>query len=191
MTPEEIYRSLDRYIKEYAKGSTDQAVFLMEVLDRHRTVIVTALVRHAKPPQLPMDDLMQMFFLQVLEKYPVLSTKPRFGGTYAAMIRNLKLNFLRENRISERTVSIIQNFYSEYSAEYFHYGESGEIPASELNRIKKALSTLSMVDQNFLRLYLFEGRLPKEIAQEVGRSKRGVELAIYRAKKKLMEKLKE
>lgn len=132
------------------------------------------------------EDAMQEAFLKAynsLDDY-------RFESSFATWLRriaiNISLDYLRKRKVTFQEIS--ENQYAIIDEEQENFDS---ITEATIERIKKMTQQLPDGYRTIISLYLFEGFDYQEIAQITGVSETGVRSQYCRAKKKLLEFIKQ
>lgn len=135
------------------------------------------------------DDAMeisQLAFLRAYKSFDTYDPQRKFFTWYYKILRNLCLNFIRDNK-NRKEVSFVDSI--EYEDES---GVQLEIERNEeINKVRMALGQLNESDREIIMLKEFENYSYKEIAEMLDIPIGSVMSKLHYARKKLAEKIKE
>lgn len=126
------------------------------------------------------EELMEDTFVQLYVKKPRFSGKSSFRTWLYAIGRNLTLNTLRRRKwISDRSVEEYTDFSNQEDIEKLY------IRKEQNTHVYRTMRKLRSEYRQVLYLVFFEEFSNEETAQIMHKSKRQIEMLIYRAKKSL------
>ncbi|MBE8715209.1 RNA polymerase sigma factor [Sphingobacterium hungaricum] len=131
------------------------------------------------------EDIVQESFCIAFEQLGDLKNRATFGGWVKRIAINRSISFLRKRKLV---------FVDEANAESIEDEDPMEeevLFANKVEDIKKAISALPDGYRTIISLHLFEDMSQDEIAKELGLSPGTVRSQYHRAKKKIVESLKE
>jgi RNA polymerase sigma-70 factor (ECF subfamily) len=134
------------------------------------------------------EDIMQEAFLSAFRKITTFKGEVSFGAWLKRIVINKSIDFLRERKIRFEEYTAYRPEDLEES-EYIYFNEEGDTE-KKVNEIKKAMQMLPDGYRIVLSLSLFEGYDHEEIAQILSVSESTSRSQLARAKKKLVEMLK-
>jgi RNA polymerase sigma-70 factor, ECF subfamily len=120
------------------------------------------------------EDLVQDFFVTLWMEAPRLQIRSSLKSYLFAGVKNLNLDFLKHHKVTEkyRAYILLSSENSDNNAEHY-------LAESELRQaIYKGLEKLSPRCRKIFELSRFKGLSNQEISEELGISKRTVELQI-------------
>lgn len=142
------------------------------------------------------EDSVQNAFLQIINKLETISQMPynERASYFNIIIKHISLNIL--NKKMRGPLEDI-DIHEEINSNIFV--EKTSFESITIQEIKQVIRTMSVTDRLILililililRLYLFEERSYKEIADIAGISKENARISVYRARKRLAKLLKE
>lgn len=134
------------------------------------------------------EDIVHEAFLWIINNYEKISQLPcnKRGCYFANIVEHKALNLIYKRRKhSECDIDDNLEIQSNISVDK-DFSERETIEA-----VKQAIRTMSEKDRLLLRLYLFDEKSYKEIAELAGISEGNARTAVFRAKKRLAKLLKE
>ena len=130
------------------------------------------------------EDLMQDTYLELIRKEHNFNGESQFKTWLFKIARNKAIDYIRKHR---RVIPVDETFV--------FCIEEGEAPeglliAQERNRaVREAMASINPLYAQVLYLSFFEGMSNPEISLVIGKSKRQVEMLVYRAKESLRKSL--
>ncbi len=134
------------------------------------------------------EDVVQDAFLWIINNLEKISQIPRNKRAvyFANIIEHLSLNILKKRRVHPtEDIDEHKELRSDISVEKISEDEI------TIEDIKQVIRTMSEIDRLILRLYLFEKRSYKEIADIAGIFEGNARIKVYRARKRLAKLLRE
>jgi len=136
-------------------------------------------------------DVVQDVFALVWEKDKLNLTDEHLKAYLFNSVRNHCLNHLKHQKIMRKHEEYQRDAMAETEIHYYESGEKSLIQKEDLERIYKAVNSLSDVNREIIELSRFEGLKNKEIADRLQVPVRTVETRIFRALNELRKKLSE
>lgn len=131
------------------------------------------------------EDAVQDAFFKIAEQIHLFVGKPYREQRYlcVAIVRNIALNLLHKNERYDLSEE------SEFSP-FVTQEDTRFLRADQMIVLKQAIRTLDDLSRDVLILRTFEGYTTKETSVLLGISEGDVRIRLYRARKKLMEELR-
>ena len=163
--------------------------FLRELFEIHRQTMynIALNILHNEHDA---EDAVQNAFLQIINKLETISQMPynERASFFNIIIKHISLNILNQKMrdpLEDEDIDIHEEINSNISV------EKTSFESITIQEIKQVIRTMSVTDRLILRLYLFEERSYKEIADIAGISKENARISVYRARKRLAKLLTE
>lgn len=135
------------------------------------------------------EDIMQEAFLSAFTKINTFKGEVSFGAWLKRIVINRSIDFLRERKIRFEEITTVKPEDVEDNEYYLNIFNEGETER-KVSEIKKAMQMLPDGYRVVLSLSLFEGYDHEEIAQILSVSESTSRSQLARAKKKLIDLLK-
>ena len=137
-------------------------------------------------------DLVQDVFTLIWEKQKFAIEEEEHLKAYLFnSTRNACLNHLKHQQVVQKHRSSQRTQLMELELDHYKSAEKSLIEKEDLDKIYKAIGSLSAIHREVIELSRFEGLKNKEIAQRLNVPVRTVETRLYRALNELREKLSE
>lgn len=133
------------------------------------------------------EDVVQEAFLWIINNLDIISQIPcnRRGRYFANITEHISLNLINRRRAHPTDdIDEHEDLSSDISV------EKAAAESITVERIKQIIREMSEKDKLMLRLYLFDGRSYKEIADIAGISEGNARICVHRARKRLAKLLK-
>lgn len=134
------------------------------------------------------EDAVQNAFLWIINNSEKVSSVPRNERTFyfASITEHTAINILnKQKRHLPEDIDTHKEISSDFSL------EKTSVEKITIDEIKEVIRTMSEADRLYLRLFLFEERSCKEIAEIAGISQVNARVSVHRARKRLAVLLKE
>jgi len=131
-------------------------------------------------------ELSQLAFMRAYKNFDSFDPYRKFFTWYYKILRNLCLNFIRDNKNRKELFFVDNIQYKEESNVQFEIEKSEEI-----DKVRKGLAELDQTDREIIILKEFENYSYKEIAEMLEIPIGSVMSKLHYARKKLAEKIKE
>ncbi|MCM1062426.1 MAG: sigma-70 family RNA polymerase sigma factor [Eubacterium sp.] len=134
------------------------------------------------------EDAVQNAFLWIINNLEKISSIPCNERIFylANMTEHISINILNKKKKHPlEDIEIHEEINSDNSVEKAFFENI------TIEEIKQAIRTMSVTDRLILRLFLFEERSCKEIAEIAGISEENARVKVHRARKRLAKLLKE
>jgi len=131
-------------------------------------------------------ELSQLAFMRAYKNFDSFDPHRKFFTWYYKILRNLCLNFIRDNKNRKELFFVDNIQYKEESNVQFEIEKSEEI-----DKVRKGLAELDQTDREIIILKEFENYSYKEIAEMLEIPIGSVMSKLHYARKKLAEKIKE
>lgn len=134
------------------------------------------------------EDAVQNAFLWIINDLEKISPIPCNERVFyfANIIEHVSINILnKKKRHQLEDIDMHQEINSGISV------EKTSLEMITIEEIKQVIRTMSVTDRLILRLYLFEEKSYKEIAEIAGISEGNARVSVHRARKRLVKLLKE
>lgn len=134
------------------------------------------------------EDIVQEAFLWIINNLDKISQIPcnRRGRYFANITEHISLNFINRRRAHPTDdIDEFKDLSSDISV------EKAVVERITIERIKQIIREMSEKDKLMLRLYFFDKRSYKEIADISGISEGNARICVHRARKRLAKLLKE
>lgn len=163
------------------------AKLLRELFETHRQAMYKIALNILHNPH-DAEDAVQNAFLWIINNLEKVSQIPCNERVFyfANIIEHTSLNIL--NKQKRHPLENI-DMHEEINSEIFV--EKTSFERITIEEIKQVIRTMSAADRLILRLYLFEERSHKEIAEIAGISEINARVSVHRARKRLAKLLKE
>ena len=138
------------------------------------------------------EDLIQETFITLWEKRNSIKTDRSVESYLFVILRNNCLNFLRKEKLENNTLSIDMEEVSELQYLYqidFLGKEEKSMEEQLVESFQEAVEELPDKMKQVFKLCKIDGRKQKEVADEMGISKKMVEKHIAKAKEQIRDKL--
>ncbi|MEL7588242.1 MAG: RNA polymerase sigma-70 factor [Prolixibacteraceae bacterium] len=136
-------------------------------------------------------DLVQDVFTIFWEKKKMSMDEDYLKAFLFHALRNTCLNHLKHQAVIQKHKEGQLSALALEELEYYKSGEQSLIEQEDLDKIYKAIATLSEVHREVIELSRFEGLKNKEIAERLNIPLRTVETRLFRALSALRAKLPE
>ncbi len=166
------------------KNSTDKILFTQLAKENMKRAYFSALAIVANH-----DDAMELSqkaFLRAYKNFDKFDRERKFFTWYYRILRNLCLNFMRDNK-SRRELSLDEQIIVQLEFDVQEEIEKSE----EAEKVRFAMSQLSESDREILIMKEFDKYSYKEIAEMLEIPIGSVMSKLHYARKKLAEKVKE
>ncbi len=129
------------------------------------------------------EDVVQDSFVEAFKKLETFKYESTFGAWLKRIVINKSINHLKAKRIQ----------YTEFDGNEQGVDEepNQEVDAVEIDKVKKGIALLSLGYRQIINLYLLEGYDHVEIGEILGISTSTSKSQYHRAKKKLIQIVKE
>ncbi len=129
------------------------------------------------------EDIVQDSFVEAFKKLETFKYESTFGAWLKRIVINKSINHLKAKRIQ----------YTEFDGNEQDVDEepNQEVDAVEIDKVKKGIALLSLGYRQIINLYLLEGYDHVEIGEILGISTSTSKSQYHRAKKKLIQIVKE
>lgn len=134
------------------------------------------------------EDAVQSAFLWIINNSEKILQIPCNERVFyfANIIEHVAINMLnKKKRHTPEDIDLHEEINSEISTEKI------SLEKIAIKEIKEVIRSMSEADRLILRLYLFEERSHKEIAEIAGISETNARVSVHRARKRLVKLLKE
>lgn len=160
---------------------------LRELFETHRQVMykIAFSILHNSHDS---EDAVQSAFLWIINNFEKISRIPCNERVFyfANIIEHISINMLnKKKRHPLEDIDLHEEISSEISVEKTSLGKI------TIEEIKEVIRSMSESDRLMLRLYLFEERSHKEIAEIAGISEVNARVSVHRARKRLAKLLRE
>lgn len=128
-------------------------------------------------------EISQEAFIRVYRNFDKYDRQKNFFTWYYKILKNLCLNFIRDNKRRKEENITGKDYYNENIFESYEQKELNQ-------KLKEALLRLDIEDREIITLKEFENLSYNEIAETLGIAKGTVMSRLFYARKRLAEKMK-
>ncbi len=130
------------------------------------------------------EDIVQDSFVEAFKKLETFKYESTFGAWLKRIVINKSINYLKAKRIKYTEFDGNERDIDDEEPNY-------EVDTVEIEKVKKGIALLSLGYRQIINLYLLEGYDHVEIGEILGISTSTSKSQYHRAKKKLIQIIKE